>query len=358
MEPFSSPSAVPTFGASKSITNDTLIAVSGNVKYYTHNLDVWLPPGSVDYLYHNGSISNAGTYVSDYTRPTKHISIYLASGDMNVLVVPGYVVDGFVYDGLDLAYPDNAAVGTVTNPTYNKFRVDNYSQPFMWPDDTTSSDTSLNTYLHNNGGSFVSASLQRDLMFRNYVNLLTGYYVFRPDEPNGSGLERLITEFPSGAPRPRYGLGAYYPSAGFYWPFGGETDSKGYVTNAVGVDYDSTFALSNPTVDNGSPFSRHIAYSINMLSTNAAPEWYGELFYNSSSGAGTNVMSGNSTTSASEIMQSDDWKVGAPAFMGPFFSSGIMTNEPTHNTNIAGNPSVWRPAAFNGSQSSPVDITV
>ena len=51
-------------------------------------------------------------------------------------------------------------------------------------------------------------------MFRNYMNLLTGFYVFRPDDPLGTGIEPL-----TGAYRPLNAVGAYYPSAAFYWPF-------------------------------------------------------------------------------------------------------------------------------------------
>src|ERR1019366_7878218 len=105
--------------------------------------------------------------------------------------------------------------------------------------------------------------------------------------------------------RPLYGLGEYYPSAGFYWPF-----------DDVGVDRDPTYSLIDATSDpdlTTSPYqglSRHAAYSINMLSTNAAPEWSGELFYKSISGAGTGTVSGTGTTSASQLMVSSDWRNG------------------------------------------------
>jgi Flp pilus assembly protein TadG len=338
-------------GAPTNVVTTTFLGTSptnSGINFYTHNLDVWLQPGSVDYLYHGTAVSNV--YVSNYNEPTKHINVYVNSGDSNVMVVPGYIADGLVYDGLDLNYPDNPAYGLTTYPRY---RVDNYQQQNMWPDDAGG----FNPNDPNN--AYLTASLQRQLMFRNYVNLLTGFYVFRADEPNGSGIEHLITDAPApGAPRPRYGLGAYYPSAGFYWPFGGEltnsadaNDAPGYVTNAVGVDVDPTYGLQMPT-SGGAAESRHIAYSINMLSSNAAPEWYGELFYDSVSGDGTNTVSGNGTTSASQIMQSANWQNGVSSI--PYLStlaniSGLMTNEPTHDTNIAGSPSVWRPVSFNGS---------
>ncbi len=334
-------------GAPQTITNTGIVGMTGNVTNYTHSLDVWLQPGAVDYLYHGGAVSNNGTFVSDYTESDKHISVYVNSGDSNVLVVPGYIADGVVYDGLDMNYPDNPAYGLATYP---RLRDDNFQQVYMWPDDLGGTDSN---------GNYITASLEREEMFRNYVNLLTGFFVFRPDEPlatytpsnpKSHGVEPLITDAASpGWPRPLYGLGAYYPSAGFYWPFGGDTtDSNGYVTDAVGIDIDPTYALLNP--NSGLPWqARHGEYSINMLSTNAAPEWAGELFYNSISGAGTNTTSGTGNTAASQIMQSDDWQNGISAI--PYMSafSSVMTNEPTHNTNIVGSPSVWRPYTFNGS---------
>lgn len=333
------PSPGSAIGTTALITTNGEIGTNptnSGIKYYTHNLDVWLQPGSVAYLYHTvggvSSISNNGTavYVSDYTKPTKHINLYVASGDKMDLVVPGYIADGVVFDGLDLTFPDAS--------DFPRFRVDNYQLQDMWSDDTGGTDAN---------GDYYTASLQRQLMFRNYANLLTGFYVFRSDEPIGGGFEPLITEDnPPGAPRSLYGLGAYYPSAGFYWPFGGETDANGYVTNAVGVDEDATFALRTPSGGG----VRHIAYSINMLSTGAAPEWAGELFYKSMSGGGTNVTAGNGNTAVSQVMTSGDWQNGAPGFVSVMAGiTGLMTNEPTHNTNIVGSPSVWRPLAFNGS---------
>jgi Flp pilus assembly protein TadG len=361
-EPLGNADSMLNQGAFMGVTNTTWVGQNPLlplINYYTQNVDVWLQPGSVAYYYPTAlSIllnQNPTVYVSDYTKPTKHISLTIGYGGKIDLVVPGYVIDGIFFDGLDLAYSDPETA------TYPRYRANNYQEAFMWSDDSASTTTE----------PFNSTSIQRQLMFRNYPNLLTGFYIFRPDDPlatyNSSrptgqqGIEPLITDQTTGgvvgASRPLYGLGAYYPSAGFYWPFGGETDSNGYVTNAVGVDYDATYALLNPNSDPDPNFSqgsmggsRHIAYSINMLSTNAAPEWAGELFYNSISGGGTNVTSGTGTTSASQIMHSADWQVGAPTFMAPFLgTSGLMINEATHDTNIPGSPSVWRPLTFNGS---------
>jgi len=336
------------------VTNTSWVALNTGTNYYTHNFDVWLQPGAVAYYYTNAAAVSSGSFkafVSDYTNPTKHINLFVNTGGKVDLVVPGYIADGVVFDGLDLAYPDNAGVSRNTLMTYPRYRTDNYQQPLMWPDDVGGDDP------NDPNDPYYTSSLQRQLMFRNYANLLTGFYLFRADEPEGPGIEPLITDASPPAHRPRYGLGAYYPSAGFYWPFGGEAtnsadsdNASGYVTNAVGVDgNDSTYGLALPT-SGGGQIARHIAYSINMLSTNAAPEWYGELFYRSSSGSGTNTFSGNSSTSASQLMHSSDWQAGAPAFVSTFGSiSGVMLSEATHNTNIAGSPSVWRPSSFNGS---------
>jgi len=227
----------------------------------------------------------------------------------------------------------------------------------MWPDETapiTADEPS---------GGYVSNSLMRQLVFRNYPNLLTGFYIFRPDEPlqpydasqptGWQGIEPL-DDTTTSTQRPYYGLGPYYPSAGFYWPFGS-------LTGAVGVDYWPTFGLVDPLSDPDPNLSagyfggsRHIAYSINMLSTNAAPEWAGELFYKSVSGGGTTTVSGTGSTAASQIMQSADWQNGEPTWLADF--ANVMTNEPTHDTSIAGSPSVWRPLTFNGSN-SPVSFS-
>jgi Flp pilus assembly protein TadG len=344
-------------GTVGNVVTTTFLETSGGTNYYTHDVDCWLQPGSVAYLMSGGAVLSA--YVSDYTKPTKHIYLNVPSGDQVELVVPGYVTDGVAYDGIDLNYPDNNAISGGANLTFARYRVDNYQQQYMWPDDVGNNDPNDPNF------AWFSNSLERQLMFRNYVNLLTGFYVFRADEPNGPGIEPLITDAASpGSPRPRYGLGAYYPSAGFYWPFGGEAtndadsaNAAGYITNAVGVDVDPTYGLAEPT-SGGVGAQRHIAYSINMLSTNAAPEWYGELFYKSSSGGGTNTTSGTGNTAASSIMQASDWQVGEPGFVANYGNiGGLMVAQATHNTNIVGSPSVWLPSCFNGSAFSPVTIS-
>jgi hypothetical protein len=186
-------------------------------------------------------------------------------------------------------------------------------------------------------------------MFRNYVNLLTGFYINRPDEPLSTQTEPLDDTTPA-TYRPAFGLGASYPSANFYWPF-----------DSVGVDFDPTYTLTNAVSDPdvSSPyvgFSRHATYSTNMLAV--TPEWYGEWFFKSSSGGGTGVVSGTGTTSASELMNSkSDWQTGAPQWLlNDFDVSGenIMTNELTHNTNITGSPVVWRPTSYSGSSANVV----
>jgi hypothetical protein len=336
------------------ITNSGLIATVGTVNYYTHNFDVWLQPGSVAY-YKTNAAGPTVAYVSEYTNPTKHINLYVGFGGSVDLVVPGYIADGTFYDGLDLGVPDDITFGPGDFP---KYRADNFQQAFQWCDDTLSASAS-----QSGDAGYQSTSLQRQLAFRNYVNLLTGFYVSRPDYPDGAGVEPLITEQnPPGAPRPRDGLGGYYPSAAFYWMFGGETNSTGWVTNAVGLTYDPTYSLLNPSEDDPDQDqtyamggSRHNAYSINMLSPLAAPEWAGELFYKSTSGSGTSTISGNGSTSASQLMKSSDWQVGLPGFAS--IDSVEMTSEATHNTTISGSPSVWRPVSFNGSNNGTISYS-
>jgi hypothetical protein len=367
-EPIGSPTSAVE-GHTVKVINSTLVgrippagAIPGT-NYYTHDLDIWLPPGSIAYYYTNAASSAiTSAYISDYTKPAKHIAFNLNSGGKIDLVVPGYITDGIWYDGLDMCYPDNSE--TVGSTTYPRYRSNNYQEGFMWPDDTN------NTPLPE---PYNAGSLQRELMFRNYANLLTGFYLIRPDDPlsdyypsrpvGQQGIEPLITDATNattgvvGAPRPKYGLGAYYPANGFYWPFGGDSDSQGYITNAVGLDWGPTYSLPNPTHDPDPNYSqgdigdgfynggsRHAAYSINMLSTNATPEWFGELFYNSISGKGTSVTSG--AQSASQIMHASDWQTGLP-----IFAQGLtvdMLSDTNHNAQIVGAPTVWRPATYNG----------
>jgi Mg-chelatase subunit ChlD len=316
------------------------VASVGGTDYYTTSINVWMPPGSVDYTYtNNGTGLPIKTVVSDYTNPSYTTNIDLVVNESNVLVVPGYVTEGIISDSLDLPFPDNAAnFGTA----YPRYRNDNYNIPFMWPDDTNSDSTTagFNEAEYGtgspNGNPQTSASLERALMFRNYANLLTGYYVLRPDDPAGTSVEPL-----TGVTRPLYGNGAYYPGAGFYWPF-----------DLVGIDQWPNFSLRNaisgqdPT-DQG--YDRFISYSINMLSTNAAPEYAGELFYEGT--GGTNSFSGTSAVST-QITSSTSWRSGVPSFVNAF--SNLMTNETSHfPTNIGG--AIWRPMAFNGSNANLVN---
>jgi Flp pilus assembly protein TadG len=337
-------------GAEQTYTTNTFLGKVGATSYYSTNINVWLPPGSVDYVYRATNVPPtvphySETQVSDYTNPQKTVNIVLNTGDSNMLVVPGYVIDGIVYDGLDLAY----SVET-SNPTGEvATRGDNYVVPWMWPDANTPTVTGSSNVgqgvdgidsgvyatdaqnLANlgtpNGGT---GPFERELMFRNYMNLLTGYYIFRPDDPLGSGVEPL-----TGAQRPLNAVGPYYPSAAFYWPF-----------DLVGLDQWPYFALTNTESDpspNG--MARAIAYSINMLSTNAAPEWSGELFYHGTGAA----LSG--TTSASTLMTSkSDWQTGIPNWVTLFFDHpGVTETDPAHNTTNLSTAVVWRPTSFNGS---------
>jgi hypothetical protein len=286
---------------------------------YTSTANVWLPPGSVDYLM-QGTVLAA--YVSDYTNPTQTVTVQLSPGQSNMLVVPGYITDGIICDVLDLPYPDSTYNGGTSYPRY---RTDNFNESFMWPDDTTAvaNASEVNGYTK-------ASSVERDLMFRNYVNLLTGYYIFRPDDPLSSSVEPL-----TGANRPLHGNGPYYPSAGFYWPF-----------DLVGVESGANFALTNATSDpdpTDTGAARFVAYSINMLSTNAAPEYAGELFYAGT--GGTNVLSGT-TAASTQITSSATWQIGLPSWASAY--STVMTNEASHYpTNIGG--AIWRPLTFNGS---------
>src|ERR1019366_7035816 len=77
-EPLGSPTTTPTVGAPINYVDNTLVGTSGVTNYYTHNLDVWLQPGAVDYLYASGN-PNPTIYVSNFnaTPPNQHINIKL-----------------------------------------------------------------------------------------------------------------------------------------------------------------------------------------------------------------------------------------------------------------------------------------
>ena len=155
-------------GASKTITTTSWVGTNagGTINYYSHNFDVWLQPGAVAFCYTNAP-GSAVPYVSEYTNPEKHVNLYVGSGGTVELRVPGYIADGTFYDNLDLGLPDDFSDGPGDFP---KFRADNFQQPFQWCDDTNSVAASLA-----DNSSYQSTSLQRQLAFRNYVNLLTGF---------------------------------------------------------------------------------------------------------------------------------------------------------------------------------------
>jgi Flp pilus assembly protein TadG len=328
----------PLAGAPQTYTGSTFL---GNVgaTYYSSNVSVWVPPGSVDYIYRAtnhpaGALSTTETIVSDMTNPGKTVNINLSTGDSNVLVVPGYMIDGIVYDGLDLAYPSSTY-----STTANYFQTNNYVTPWMWQDadpvtgDGTVPNDGTATGVYQTTAEVIAGQppTQRMLMMRNYMNLLTGYYIFRPDDPLGTGIEPL-----TGAYRPlNFTGGPYYPSAAFYWPF-----------DLVGLDQYPTFALIDPTSPDPSPNgkARAIAYSINMLSTNAAPEWTGELFYEGTGAA----LSGAS--SASTLMTSKaEWQAGMPGWVANAFDyTGITETDTAMDTTNLPTAVVWRTTSFNG----------
>ena len=292
-----------------------------------------MPPGSVDYVYASGQTTPVSTYVSSYNNPTATNTVILSPGQSNVLVVPGYIMEGTLADPMDLPYPDNPSNGGANYPRY---RDDGYNQPFVWPDDTADTSTAgINSYTN-------SFSVERSLMFRNYVNLLTGYYVLRPDDPAGPSTD---TNSFTGAVQPLNGNGPYYPSAAFYWPF-----------DLVGVDQGQNYGLRNPLADpdpTGTGLARFVTYSINMLSPAAAPEYCGELFYLGT--GGTSSLSGTSAAS-SQLTSSSQWQSGTGNYAWMSAFNSLMLSDPTHNSAIGG--ATWRPASFNGSTNNLGAVSV
>ncbi len=144
-EPLYKPGGVAVLdGAPMTKTNSMLLYTdpATGKNYYTHDLDVWLQPGSVVYYYANGSAypnTPSQVFVSDLTNPTKNVMLHMTNTAVAKLVVPGYVVDGIAYDGLDLGYSDPQ------DPKFPYYRCNNYQEAFMWPDDTFNSGGSLTT---------------------------------------------------------------------------------------------------------------------------------------------------------------------------------------------------------------------
>ncbi|HUB66093.1 MAG TPA: pilus assembly protein TadG-related protein, partial [Candidatus Methylacidiphilales bacterium] len=327
-------------GAPVSITNSNFVGmdpITGITNDYSSTVNVWVQPGAVAYVCDsNGTPFEA--YLGDLNNPTNTVTVPLAPGEQVQLVVPGYVLDGGVYDGLDMGTIDDSSLYNAGAPdNFASYRWDNFNLAFEWPDDLTpapaATDGNDAPFYYDETTSIqngvVRDSTMRSLMFRNYVNDLTGYYVYRSNDPVGTGVEPL-----TGALRPYYGFGSYYPEGVFYWPF-----------DMVGIDWDATYALADPLVDpdpTGDGLARHEAYSMNMLSSNAAPAQNGELFYMGTNGALS------STTAASSVMSSaSSWKSGAPSWVIGAYGVN-MTTDPTLNTNISPNPQDWRPNTFVG----------
>jgi hypothetical protein len=341
-EPLSgSTTAVP--GATATVTGNTFLYTAGSTNFYATNINVWLQPGSVDYVFRSGNVSGGrtpnATYVSDFTNPTTNFTIGLGPGDSNELVVPGYLADGVLYDGLDLTYADNNAVDGITSGDADpKYRANNYLEDYMWPDSNSSSQEMPPVSVEDsyNGGAATGGetSTMRQLMFRNYANLLTGYYIMRADDPLSGTIEPI-----TGAYRPKYGLGEYYPSIGFYFPF-----------DSIGLDPYPTEMLIDPLTDPNPSCNpvwvdaRHITYSINMQSTNAAPNWTGELFYAGT--GGTNSVSTGTTAQSSLITSATTWSNNAPDFLADF--APVTEDDTAHDTNSLASVIVLRPSTYNG----------
>ncbi len=128
-EPIVNPSANSAVaGAPMCVTNTTYLGSTGSgnslTNDYTSNVDVWLPPGAVLYTYTPSTATTpSAVYVSDYTNPTKHINIKLqvtaSQGSRAELVMPGYLVDGIFFVGLDMGF------SFPVDPAWPRYRSNN-----------------------------------------------------------------------------------------------------------------------------------------------------------------------------------------------------------------------------------------
>ncbi len=225
-------------------TNVVVTAVVGtnalSQPMYTSNLNVWVPVGAVDYTYHaDGTLDTNKTVVSRLSQAfcetntaALFTNIIVEAGGSNVLVVPGYVADGTVWNDFETACTQN---------TYNGYNADNYCDQApgsstacgYMPDVTTNLQPNSPTPAYN-----INSGI-RQALFRNFMNLLTGASVMDPYDPPQTGPGAYDNLIPIAGStnyfaRPLHPLGEYYPSAPNFFSF-----------NDVGLCFDYDFGGPN-----------------------------------------------------------------------------------------------------------------
>ncbi len=157
-------------GAPTNYLRPTTNTATGSTAYST-NLDIWMMPGSINFTFRTGN-TNPVITISQLTNMS--ISVKLVPGETNMLVVPGFVIDGVGYSKHDTAISQYSSASFI-----------------RWPDTATPSLSTLRRY-----------------MVRHPTNLWGGLRVYKPDDPDLNG---------DGQPDNLSGSNQY-PAGAFYWP--------------------------------------------------------------------------------------------------------------------------------------------
>ncbi|PTX99953.1 hypothetical protein DB346_19280 [Verrucomicrobia bacterium LW23] len=197
------------------------------------NVNVWLPPGSVNYLFEQAYPSNPIVTISYETN--RLISFTMKPGDSNMLVLPGYIVDGVAsgyypynsdggmqYSGNDINWNKTAkADGWLTWQT-NNVEDDVYNAEFgNWPDVSVPNNGSHDYKNQRDSGL-------RWLTMRNAVNLWSDPAIMIPEDYSTNSAGNPVDPVRG---RPINPVNTFYPGGNWYWPVDG-------------------FALQNRRVDN------------------------------------------------------------------------------------------------------------
>ena len=328
---------------------------------YSTNLNVWIPIGAVDYNYSNSTIAVPDISVSRLSSMTNGgngmINCNIFPGGSNILVVPGYIMDGTVCNNLATSTGDSSPL---ENNSYG-YNLDNFQDKGGRFPDNGSFNFENYTYI---------PSVMRGLMFRNFMNLMTGFVVYDAYDPPQTGVIGQDTNIwlddqHSHFIKPLHGYGEYYPGAAQFSSF----NDMGYGPNDLyygpympGANYTTMNPPGglllgegwevNPESSNGNAYYyRFCGYTV-APQINVTNNWNGQIFYFGTSS--TSFSSGSTSVSALDPTGAN-WKklsnTGAEQWIiNDFQSDMVMTgNQYTASSNSAlMNASVWRPATYRG----------
>jgi hypothetical protein len=254
--------------------------------YCSTNIPVWLQPGAICVSYKTNSSGGWNVTTNWSYQTNRWITNSIYSSESNVLIVPGYVVDGICSGYLGIANKAttaNGATSTYTWPTYPNQ---------VFPDGSP------------------TANGFRLMALQNYSNVISDLLIFKPEE-------RMNAADTS--------AGLYYPGGMFYW----------LINNYV-LEYDTSRFL------NGIP-----RVSTNMATCDSYEA--GSLFFNTTSAGATQIMSSVSewkrgapwwlTNSFDVVMQTTTNNRYIPrTFQGDPFTNSVYQTNYTGGGMIVKNP--------------------